>query len=266
MLIVAPTIALIIGLLVWAGWQRRLSWNSKWEKHATQAMVWTAAGVILMSSAITGHTGIIARWSVALGGIAFCAAVVRCCQGWLLQILPEPAAKKKTFRWLIIPSAIGQIIMLTTMALSGGLSMRGDHALIHYATDKPLPPIAKAWWITGGLLMVWLTSVAAKVLTVIRKDPPRRAVADTFLVATLAGFTLGPLTIAMAWINHDEWIPVAATILTAFWLGIYSLASVHSWQARMAPYKDLLDVIASPHEVHDAPYSRTTRIHDAPPL
>lgn len=193
----SATVIAVSFLAGWCIWVRRHSWRYRWDSAITLSVALQAVGFILTAPFQLHY---LAKWLFALTGHAHLRdfAAHLCFMSSACAIVYAAAYRLATreevehfMRRIEIPTAIAAALMLLTILYAPALDGKfptGD--FYNVPTDGWL----KLYWLTYGLILIYLLGHLIYLLGILRQDPRSRRSANLYITATLIGFiALGAL-------------------------------------------------------------------------
>jgi hypothetical protein len=224
----------------WAVRVRRATYRIPWERSTTYAIIQLALALVLISPAAEPVIGrllweVTGRWHIdnLLGFMLELGALVSTNIAGLMRM---PAMRQRIVPLLWHPLVIGSAVLM----------MLFWHSVVTHDPGHDLFQLGHDGWISVYFMVFWSLLVyygglnAWIALAHLRGDPRAKPVALTWLICVGlgAGAMLGWLLPWLGWVAWYDWGRITMCLAVA----VYALASSHSWQRKLTPWRRLLRV------------------------
>jgi len=235
--------ALIAVALCFCGgavWVRRKTWRIRWDRALTMSVLFQGLGFALcapIQSRYLGHalfalTGI-AHLSDLFGHVLFICSICLVIYACACRLVPD-AELEDVLHKIELPGSIAGATMLAAITLSHNLSRKSVPDFL----DVPFDFWLRVYWLTYGVMVIYLLCFLIRLLWALRQDPRSRLTSDLFIIAS----GLGLLAFAALLTRVINPGLVAPFWVWAFWTpasmagGLAAFAAAWSWWGRTRPF------------------------------
>jgi hypothetical protein len=225
---------LVLAVSVWAVWQRRLTFGSRFDAAVTVAIALFGVGAALdapwpetaaASYALTGRYYVLN----VIGHVCYLAGGALIVRGIYLRLLPDADITALMRRWVVPWVGAAAVVMLGAFALSRGPSaFTADHLYL-VAPDRWMTVCFVAHFGTTAAL----GAVAGYGVFWLRRDP-RAVLLNVALTALMVAAVAGGLVVGWSVITgRIETLRLVAWLLTYVAFAVAMVASALQWRHRV---------------------------------